>query len=257
MKQFERKFPEDYKNSVKEVYEKEGLDKAFEFVKKDFPSTTNRTIKSWVDGEYGQRVKNNRNKSYQKAKETDPERVKSWQETSYQNDKERRKSDQELRKKRIEHSKKWDEQSEPRLKELGRKRWKTDENVRKRSYERRKRRKESDFGFKLRENARSRAYGLLKTALNGKPLKHCSTLEFFGCTLDFLKDHLRARYKPGMTDGNYGKEWHLDHIKPCSLFDLTDKVQFKECWHYSNLQPLWAHESIAKSNKYEPPTKIH
>lgn len=48
--------------------------------------------------------------------------------------------------------------------------------------------------------------------------------------------------------GFYG--WHIDHIKPCSKFDLTDPKQQEQCFHYSNLQPLWAIENFKKSDKY-------
>lgn len=49
---------------------------------------------------------------------------------------------------------------------------------------------------------------------------------------------------------NYG-EWHIDHIKPCSSFDLSDPKQQKECFNYTNLQPLWAIDNLKKSYKYE------
>jgi hypothetical protein len=43
--------------------------------------------------------------------------------------------------------------------------------------------------------------------------------------------------------------WHVDHIIPCSSFDLTDSEQQKKCFHYTNLQPLWAIDNLKKSNK--------
>lgn len=52
-----------------------------------------------------------------------------------------------------------------------------------------------------------------------------------------------------MTRENYG-EWHIDHIKPISKFDLNDENEQKKCFHYTNLQPLWASENIKKSDKY-------
>ena len=66
-----------------------------------------------------------------------------------------------------------------------------------------------------------------------------------GCTPAFLCSHLEAQFKPQMTWANYG-EWHIDHIAPCKSFDLSNQEQVNACFHYSNLQPLWAAENIAK-----------
>jgi hypothetical protein len=68
--------------------------------------------------------------------------------------------------------------------------------------------------------------------------------------LDQLVKHLEKQFKNGMTWENRGfNGWHIDHIIPISSFDLTDIEQQKICFHYSNLQPLWAKENILKSNK--------
>ncbi len=56
--------------------------------------------------------------------------------------------------------------------------------------------------------------------------------------------------KDTMTWDNYGLYgWHIDHIKPLASFDLTDREQFLEACHYTNLQPLWAEENLSKGNK--------
>lgn len=67
-----------------------------------------------------------------------------------------------------------------------------------------------------------------------------------------LKQHLEKQFKKGMTWDNYGYKWHIDHIKPCASFDLTDPEQQKECFHYSNTQPLWVEENLSKSCKIFP-----
>ena len=74
--------------------------------------------------------------------------------------------------------------------------------------------------------------------------------DLLGCTMESFISYLTSKLKEGMTLENYGK-WHIDHIKPIALFDTTSKEQIKECFHYTNLQPLWARENFSKGAKYE------
>ena len=81
-------------------------------------------------------------------------------------------------------------------------------------------------------------------------------LELIGCTSDKMKAHLEAQFSPGMTWDNYGHPnggytagWHIDHIIPCAAFDLTDPVEQKQCFHYTNLQPLWAEDNLKKGDR--------
>jgi len=43
--------------------------------------------------------------------------------------------------------------------------------------------------------------------------------------------------------------WHIDHKKALANFDLTDREQFLQAMHYTNLQPLWAKDNISKLNR--------
>ena len=52
-----------------------------------------------------------------------------------------------------------------------------------------------------------------------------------------------------MSWNNYG-EWHVDHIKPCAKFDLSEEEQQKKCFNYKNLQPLWGEDNLKKGDKY-------
>lgn len=71
------------------------------------------------------------------------------------------------------------------------------------------------------------------------------TIELIGCTVSELKEHLEVQFTNGMSWDNYGK-WHIDHIRPCYSFDLTDTHQLKLCFHYSNCRPLWAKENLSR-----------
>jgi len=98
----------------------------------------------------------------------------------------------------------------------------------------------TDIDYKLRSNLRSR---LCQAIRNNQ--KSGSAVKDLGCSIKYLKQHLEAHFKKGMTWKNYG-EWHIDHIKPLAAFDLTDRKQFLEACHYTNLQPLWAEENLKK-----------
>jgi len=78
--------------------------------------------------------------------------------------------------------------------------------------------------------------------------KSGSAVRDLGCSISGLKLHLESKFQPDMTWDNYG-EWHIDHIKPLSKFDLTDRDQLLEACHYTNLQPLWAEENLKKGNR--------
>jgi hypothetical protein len=104
-----------------------------------------------------------------------------------------------------------------------------------------------DTTHKIIHALRQRLYYAVKLQEGNKQ----STFDLLGCSIDFLKDYLESLFRDNMTWDNYGKNgWHIDHIIPCAAFDLTDPEQQKRCFHYTNLQPLWAHENSKKLSYY-------
>jgi predicted nucleic acid-binding Zn-ribbon protein len=97
---------------------------------------------------------------------------------------------------------------------------------------------------KLASNIRGR----VKRAISCN-YKKGSWKKYLGCSVQECKDYLESLFKPGMTWDNHG-EWHIDHIKPISSFDLTDENELKSAFNYKNLQPLWAIENLTKGAKY-------
>jgi hypothetical protein len=71
------------------------------------------------------------------------------------------------------------------------------------------------------------------------------------CTTRWLVKWLEIQFKNDMSWENYGKIWHIDHIRPCASFDLISEEQQKECFHWSNLQPLYAWENTEKGSKFK------
>jgi hypothetical protein len=103
----------------------------------------------------------------------------------------------------------------------------------------------SDSYYRLALTLRSRLRMAIK-AQNTK--KYLKAEELVGCSIHFLKEYLTKLFSPGMTWENQG-EWHIDHIIPVAKFDLRDPEQQKTCFHFTNLQPLWASDNIRKGKK--------
>jgi len=110
------------------------------------------------------------------------------------------------------------------------------------------------YDFKARQNPQlimklrlhSRIIKVLKTKGIRKTLK---TIELLGCTSTFFKSYIEKQFSAGMSWENRSK-WHIDHIRPCASFDLTDHTQQRLCFHFSNMRPLWSHENMAKAAKW-------
>lgn len=100
-----------------------------------------------------------------------------------------------------------------------------------------------DINFRIRICLRQRLRKVLK-----KIHKSTSILKLIGCSLKELKQHLESQFLKNMSWSNYGL-WHIDHIKPCASFDLRKKSEQRKCFHYTNLQPLWAVDNLKKGAK--------
>ena len=117
----------------------------------------------------------------------------------------------------------------------------------KRNYESNRRYRNNHLHVKLKENIRIRILELLRKKNIRKQHK---ITELLGCSVKDLIIHLESKFQPGMTWDNHGVfGWHMDHIKPCASFDLTKIEDQKQCFHYTNLQPLWWQDNLAKSDK--------
>lgn len=100
---------------------------------------------------------------------------------------------------------------------------------------------------KIAMRMRKRLWSALKTNV-----KADKTFNLVGCSTEHLIQYLESKFLPGMSWDNYGKSgWHVDHIKPLALFDLSDKAQQNLAFHYTNLQPLWWRDNLSKGDKYE------
>ena len=106
-------------------------------------------------------------------------------------------------------------------------------------------------------------YKLMRTI--GSGVRHClngcktnRSMEYVGIEQEELWQHLESQFQPGMTKDNHGNDgWHVDHIRPIASFKLGElegeelQVAAHKCWHYTNLQPLWAEDNMRKGAKWD------
>lgn len=109
-------------------------------------------------------------------------------------------------------------------------------------------RKSTDMQYVLKRRLRFRLRSAIKLASKGA-YKYKSSLDLLGCDIIFFKKYIENKFTDGMS-------WDvislidIDHIKPCSKFDLTNIDEQKKCFYYTNLQPLWKLDNQIKSAKY-------
>lgn len=112
---------------------------------------------------------------------------------------------------------------------------------------RRRERYAKDQNYKIEQILRSRFRSALK-AQNTDKGNHATDL--LGCTIAYFKKYIENLWEEGMSWDNHKLDgWHIDHIIGVANFDLTDPEQQKKCFHYTNMQPLWAEENMCKGSK--------
>lgn len=136
----------------------------------------------------------------------------------------------DVKKRRAQEKREWNENNLEKVKSYNR--------------EYSKKRRSKDLNFKIRCSLRNR----LKLAVK-KEFKKSSCVELLGSSIEDFKKYMESKFSEGMSWENYG-EWHIDHIKPCCLFDLSCEEAQKTCFNYKNLQPLWAKDNISKGRSY-------
>ena len=113
-----------------------------------------------------------------------------------------------------------------------------------------KRRLKNDVEFNLISKMRRRVRNALRNNLHGTASRKTSTTDLLGCTIQEFKVYFRSLFTRGMSWKKYlSAEIHIDHVRPCSSFDLRKETEQRKCFHYSNLQPMWAKDNIRKGAK--------
>ena len=186
--------------------------------------------KSKKDGLYSSCKDCNREKQNENSKKT---WIKTKDLEEYKEKRKilRKKHWEEFKEKESENHKKW--VSENR-------------NIRREHFKNFKIKHKDEIDYKIKNNLRSRTRLALLSQHQHKDNK---MVYYLGCSIFEYKEYLKEHFKEGMSFDNYG-EWHIDHIKPISLFDLTIKEEVYKAFHYTNTQPLWAIDNIRKNNRW-------
>ena len=223
-----------------------------------------KEYKKLYEREYRKKNKDRINENKRKNREENIEKYREYGRKYYANNKEKfargfksfeeqerlRKRDREYhmknKEKRNEWSKNWRLKNLEYVAERNRKHQQDPKNRDKyRAYWRKSLKKKlTDPNKKLKHYLRCRIGDFLR----GENKSNESSLNLLGCSIEECWKYLESKFQSGMTRKNYGL-WHVDHIKPCSSFDLTDPEQQKICFHYKNLQPLWAEDNLKKGTK--------
>lgn len=89
-------------------------------------------------------------------------------------------------------------------------------------------------------------------------VKDNKTEHYLGCKIQDFKAYITELFTEGMSWNNYGQMgWHLDHKRPAASFDLSIEEDRMACFHYTNFQPLWRKDNIAKNSFYNGKRYFH
>jgi hypothetical protein len=104
-------------------------------------------------------------------------------------------------------------------------------------------------GKKYNENVEYRLKVTLRNRVNRvlKLKNGWSFVRDLGCTVAELRTHIEAQFDDAMSWDNWGSVWQLDHERPLVSFDLTQREQFLQACHYTNLRPMTLDEHRQKS----------
>lgn len=107
-----------------------------------------------------------------------------------------------------------------------------------------KERRRTDMAWRISETLRSKMHKFLRG-------EKTSFQEYLGLDYDTFLEWLEFQFEPGMTWDSYGSEWQIDHVLPSASFDFRHEHDKRICHQWTNLQPLWARENRAKTDRIE------
>jgi len=159
-----------------------------------------------------------------------PDKIrKAWKDWQSRNLERRRKINRE-------HMRQWNRENRGLAAQRKREYYARDPERIKAQWRRAAARRKLDPNKKILGDLRKAMHRALKRHSNKK---FSRTVDILGCSIPSFRMYLESKFEPGMNWRNYGRRgWHIDHIMPCAIFDLSKPEHQKRCFHFSNLQPL-------------------
>ena len=105
------------------------------------------------------------------------------------------------------------------------------------------------LGIKMSNETRSTLLGVHP---NMTPVSEQYGIDKVGLTTVQYREYIESLWTEGMSWDNYGfgeGKWCIDHIVPKSQFDLTDPELYRKCSYYTNTQPMWFVDNLAKGDR--------
>jgi hypothetical protein len=106
-----------------------------------------------------------------------------------------------------------------------------------------------DPNFVIIHSCRNRINKLIS-----RETKNSKTNSLLGCSSIFLIEWLEYQFDSKMNWKNYGSFWHIDHVVPCSSFNLEIEEEQQKCFNWKNIRPYNGSKNISKGNKILPET---
>jgi hypothetical protein len=107
--------------------------------------------------------------------------------------------------------------------------------------EKNRERLKNDIAYKLKQACRRRLLSSIK--------KKYRSDKYIGCETELLIEWLQFCFGYNMTLENHGKLWHIDHVIPLDIFDLSNEEQQFIAFNWKNLSPETAKFNMEKGNK--------
>ena len=144
-----------------------------------------------------------------------------------------------------EKSVQWVENNQERMTELQAQWYQNNKEKRNQEYNERY---HNDPLFKFQRLCKSR----IQIAFRSRGLQKANkTVKYLNCPISWLTYWFSYCFTPEMTLENHGPYWHMDHVIPVNLFDLTDPLQVFLCFSWFNLSPLKGSENMSKHDSID------